>query len=155
MDEQPLFTDKELAFLKALEEAGVPYLIVGLSAALLQGAPVVTQDIDLWFEKVPSAALQKALEQVGGGYVPSIMMNPPMLFGEGLSQFDIVMNIGGVGDFAEEYKNALMVELQGVRIKILPLDKIIKCKEYANRLKDRAVLPALYAALEAIRAQKK
>lgn len=155
MDEQPLFSNKEQAFLKALEDAGAPYLIVGLSAALIQGAPVVTQDIDLWFEQVPSDALQRALEQVDGGYVPSIMMNPPMIFGEGLSQFDIVMNIGGIGSFAEEYQNALEVELQGVCVKILPLDKIIKCKEYANRLKDRAVLPALYAALEAIRAQKK
>ena len=44
------FTDNEAAFLAELTNTGVEFMIVGLSAALLQGAPAVTQDIDLWFK---------------------------------------------------------------------------------------------------------
>jgi hypothetical protein len=40
---------RERAFLEALDELGAPYLIVGLGAAVMQGAPVVTEDIELWF----------------------------------------------------------------------------------------------------------
>lgn len=147
MDEPLLFSAEELAFLKSLEKEKVPFLIVGQSAALLQGAPVVTQDIDLWFAQVPSAELTKALQAVGGAYVPQIMLNPPMLVGKGLSQFDLVINIGGISTFAEEYQQALEIEVDGLKVKALSLEKIIKCKEFANRLKDQAALPALYAAL--------
>jgi hypothetical protein len=44
----------ERAFLAALDELGVPYLIVGVGAAVMQGAPLVTQGIDLWFEIIAS-----------------------------------------------------------------------------------------------------
>ena len=44
-----IFDDKEVAFLRELKRRKVQFMIVGLSAAALQGAPVVTQDIDLWF----------------------------------------------------------------------------------------------------------
>ena len=47
MPKPQLLTDRELAFLRELVKTNVPFMIVGLSAAALQGAPVVTQDIDL------------------------------------------------------------------------------------------------------------
>jgi hypothetical protein len=43
-------SDAELELLKSLTDYDVRFMIVGLSAAAMQGAPVVTQDIDLWFE---------------------------------------------------------------------------------------------------------
>ena len=46
--ELPLFGEREIAFLAALRAARVEFLVVGLSAAALQGAPVVTRDVDLW-----------------------------------------------------------------------------------------------------------
>ncbi len=49
MAELPLPTERELRLLRELVHHQVRFLIVGLSAAALQGAPVVTQDVDLWF----------------------------------------------------------------------------------------------------------
>jgi len=46
----PPLGDAELKFLQALSTRGVRFMIVDLSAAALQGAPVVTQNVDLWFE---------------------------------------------------------------------------------------------------------
>jgi hypothetical protein len=54
----------------ARSSQGVPFLILGLSAAALQGAPVVTQDVDLWFERLDDPRLTAALQQVNGAYVP-------------------------------------------------------------------------------------
>jgi hypothetical protein len=43
-----LLSESERRFLLALNELGVRYLIVGMSAALLQGARGATEDVDLW-----------------------------------------------------------------------------------------------------------
>ena len=43
------FSESELRLLRVLLKRKVRFMIVGLSAATLQGAPVVTQDVDLWW----------------------------------------------------------------------------------------------------------
>jgi hypothetical protein len=43
----PELSKSELAFLAALHHRSVRYMMVGLGAAALQGAVIVTQDIDL------------------------------------------------------------------------------------------------------------
>ena len=50
----------ELGLLAALLRHRVRFLVVGLSAAALQGAPVVTEDIDLWFEELSDPKLALA-----------------------------------------------------------------------------------------------
>jgi hypothetical protein len=43
-------TSGERRLLAELEARGVRFLVVGMSAALIQGARGSTEDIDLWFE---------------------------------------------------------------------------------------------------------
>lgn len=52
----PSLDASELRFLRALLRRKVRFMVVGLSAAVLQGAPVVTQDVDLWFEDLNDRA---------------------------------------------------------------------------------------------------
>lgn len=78
-----IFGEHEVEFLKELVRQKVDFMIVGLSAAALQGAPVVTQDIDLWFRKLPNPGIDRALKKVNGIYVPPISGNPPMFAREG------------------------------------------------------------------------
>ncbi len=47
MDERPLFSSAERRVLESLLRHEVSFMVVGLSGAVLQGAPVVTQEIDL------------------------------------------------------------------------------------------------------------
>ena len=68
-DTQP-FSEGERRLLRALLRHKVRFMIVGLSAATLQGAPVVTQDIDLWFENLGEVKMLRALREVGAGYAP-------------------------------------------------------------------------------------
>lgn len=65
MAELPLFGEREIAFLAALRSARIKFLVVGLSAAALQGAPVVTRDVDLWVSDVGSEKFLAALKRFG------------------------------------------------------------------------------------------
>ena len=74
-------------------------------------------------------------------------MNPPM-FGPGQYRiFDIVTYPHGLADFATEYSRGVDTTIDSVPLRLLPLERVILSKEAANREKDRAVLPALKAAL--------
>jgi hypothetical protein len=64
------FSESELRLLQILLRRKVRFMVVGLSAATLQGAPVVTQDVDLWFENLGEPRISQALQEVGAAYVP-------------------------------------------------------------------------------------
>ena len=78
-----------------------------------------------------------------------------MITGKGLDHIDIVTRCDGLRGFDAEYADALDAEAFGVEVKVLPLQRVIASKKAANRLKDTAVLPALKAALAAIKNAKK
>ncbi len=140
-------SDAELRLLKSLLDHRVRFLIVGLSAAALQGAPVVTEDIDLWFENLGDPALSVALKKVGAGYVPPFGLNPPMLAGAGSQPFDVVIRMDGLKDFPQEYARARVIRVAGLRLKILTLERVLASKEAANRPKDKLVLQVLRDSL--------
>jgi hypothetical protein len=148
--EDQIFTRREVAFLRELVKAGAPFMVVGLASAALQGAPAVTQDIDLWFRDLTDPRIRKALDKVGGVYVPPVGINPPMFAGEGVEMFDIVLRMDGLRSFDEEMRGAIEVPVGKVRIKLLPLERIIVSKKAANRPKDRLSLPVLQNASLAI-----
>lgn len=145
-----IFNDQEAEFLRELVRQNVDFMIVGLSAAALQGAPVVTQDVDLWFKNLEDPAIKKALKKVKGSYVAPVMMNPPMFVGESVSLFDIVSHMHGLNDYPDEKKNTIKVPLGRVKIPVLKLDRIIASKTATGREKDKLVLPVLSDALKAI-----
>ena len=142
-------TDAERRFLVELEARGIVYMIVGLSAASLQGANTTTLDVDLWFESTSDPRLAEAARAAGGIWVSGFGMMPPQL-GGALERFDLVNFMHGLERFAIELPRAKIVTVQGVSVRVLPLDRIIASKRAANRPKDRAVIPALEEALAAI-----
>jgi hypothetical protein len=145
-------TDAEIIFLRELARRRVKFMIVGMSAAVIQGADLGTEDIDLWFESLSDPGLDQAARAAGG--VIAWSANPPMLTGKGLDHIDLVIRCDGLRAFAVEYAAAIEAEAFGVKVKVLPLRRVISSKKAANRLKDRAALPALKAALAAIRSSK-
>lgn len=154
MRKPSIFTENEIRFLRELVKSRVPFMIVGLSAAALQGAPVVTQDVDLWFKSITHPGVGKALRKVDAVYVPPMGLNPPMFSGDGVDLFDIVLNMDGLEDFDKELKNAVDVPLDRIRVKVLPLERILASKQAANREKDQLTIPVLRDALAALRHPK-
>jgi hypothetical protein len=146
-----IFGDDEAAFLRELSRQKVDFMIVGLAAAALQGAAVVTQDVDLWFRDLDDPGIRKALSKAGGAYVPSVKLNPPMFAGKAVNLFDIVVHMHGLDSFDQESRNALSISLGKFSVRVLSLERIIRSKKALGRRKDKLVLPVLSDALKALR----
>jgi hypothetical protein len=143
-----IFSEDEVKFLHELARQKVDFMIVGLSAAALQGAPVVTQDVDLWFKNLEDPRIKKALKKVDGAYVPPMGSNPPMFVGDAVNLFDIVVHMHGLGEFDEEKKQAVRIPLGKLKLRVLSLAQIIKSKKALGRRKDLMVLAVLADALK-------
>lgn len=144
-----VLTTAERALLEALNAMGVPYLIVGMGAALIEGAPGTTQDLDLWFGQLNESHLREAARRAGGVYTSGFGLQPPAVGGEGLDRIDVVLTASGLGAFEDELRGARDYELDGIRVKVLPLERVIASKRAAKRAKDAAQIPMLEATLAA------
>ncbi len=149
------FAENETRLLESLLKHQVRFMVVGLSAATLQGAPVVTQDVDLWFEHLGEQKISDALREVGAAYVPPSINNPPMLAGAGAELFDVVIRMDGLGSFAEEIKHCVEIALGRHKLKVLGLERILASKIAANRPKDKLTIPVLRDALVATQITKR
>ncbi len=115
-----VLTAAERALFEALDALGVRYLIVGMGAALIEGAPGTTQDIDLWFGPIDDERLREAARKAGGFYTSGFGVQPPALGGEGLDRVDVVLTASGLESFDAEFKRARDVELDGVQANVQP-----------------------------------
>lgn len=149
-----IFTEREIRFLRELVRARVDFMIVGLSAAALQGAAVVTQDIDLWFKDLEDPRIRKALKKVGATYLPPIGDNPPVFVGDNVELFDIVLSMHGLGEFDKERKAAIRIPLGPFKVPVLPIERILRSKQALRRPKDRLYLRVLGDTLRTIKASK-
>lgn len=145
----PSLNESELRFLRGLLRRKVRFIVVGLSAAALQGAPVVTQDVDLWFEDLSDPRIRDALREVDAAYVAPSILNPPMFSGGDIELFDIVLTMHGLEAFPDEFRNCIEVSLGRHKLKVLRLDRILASKRAANRPKDRLVISVLEDSLAA------
>lgn len=150
-----IFANNEIRFLRELVRLKVDFMIIGLSAAALQGAPVVTQYVDLWFADLAKPEITKALKKVKSIYIAPMGNNPPMFAGDAVKLFDIVTHVHGLGEYAEVRKQAMKIPLNDFKVLVLPLELIIKSKQAAGRAKDKLVLPVLHDALKAIQSEKR
>lgn len=143
-------SESELHLLESLLRHKIRFMVVGLSAAALQGAPVVTEDIDLWFDNLGDPKIMQALIKVGAAYIPPFGYNPPMLGGKGSEPFDIAIRMSGLGGFADEWKRARKIKVGKLWLKVLPLERILASKQAANRPKDQRVIPVLQNTLRTL-----
>ena len=135
-----VLTPAERVLFEALDALGVRYLLVGVGAALLEGAHGTTQDLDLWLGPIDGARVGEAARRAGGFYTSGFGMQPPAIGGDGLDRIDLVVTAPGLASFDEEYARAHEYTLDGLRIQVLPLERIIKSKRAANpkfQLKNR------------------
>lgn len=150
-----VLTPAERALLEALDALGVRHLLVGMGAALIEGAHGTTQDLDLWLGPIDSTLVGEAAQRAGGFYTSGFGVQPPAIGGDGLDRIDLVLTADGLDSFDDEYGRAHEYVLDGLRIRVLPLDRVIASKRAANRAKDTAQIPLLEAALAARRSNEK
>ena len=144
-----VLTPAERALFEALNSLRVRYLIMGMGAALLEGAPGTTQDLDIWFGSIDEAKLREAATKAGGTYTSGFGMQPPAIGGKDLDRVDLVFLPSGLDSFDQEFARAGEYDLDGVPVRVLPLARVVASKRAAKRPKDLAQLPMLEAALAA------
>src|SRR5258708_10246303 len=153
------------AALGALETAGVKFVIVGAYAAVVQGAGLATQDLDLCYERSPKNL--KALASVLNDMHARLRGAPeglPFLLDErtlaqgmnftfetDFGDLDLLGELSGVGQYADLTRDAVILEIAGRSYQAASLDAIIRSKRAAGRPKDLNALPEL----EAIRGMAK
>lgn len=152
---------KFLGLLRVLLRHQVDFFVVGGVAAQLEGAPILTLDLDILYDKAPEnldrllAALQeiKALyrDPAGRRIEPDLEKLRTLrlhLLRTELGALDVLSTVGHGLTYQDLLDRTLIYELGEHRVRVLELAAVIETKQQANRDKDRAVLPVLRQTLE-------
>jgi hypothetical protein len=147
--------------LRLLFAERVEFIVVGMSAAVLQGVPATTLDLDIVHRRTPENAdrLLALLLRIGAYHRADLAGRrlPPqhaMLLGHGhlnlqtiYGPLDVLCELGeGIG-YEELLARVEMVEDGAVSLQVLDLPTLIAEKTRAARPKDRLALPLLLATL--------
>jgi predicted nucleotidyltransferase len=155
MEDFSALTAAERTLFEALNQREIRYLLVGLGAAVLQGANTGTRDIAIWFENVADERIGLAVREAGGIWISGAFgMRPPQIGGDAIGdRLDVVTHMHGLGRFDQEVEHSTEIIVDGVKLPVLRLERIIASKRAAGRAKDVAAIPALEEALAVPRAR--
>lgn len=145
-----------------LSSAGVSFIVVGAYAGVLQGSAQVTGDIDICYERSPEN--MKRFARALARYHPSFRGAPPGLpftldertlaqgmnftFQTDFGDIDLLGELSGVGQFPELIRDAVLIDLYGMPVRVASLDALIRSKRAAGKTKDLLSLPELEALQE-------
>jgi hypothetical protein len=150
--------------LEVLGRAEVELVVVGMTAAILQGAPMLTNDVDVVHRRTPENVerLIRALDQLDAVYrtdrrhlrpKASVLLGPRHnLFETRAGDLDCLGTIDDSLTYEDLLPDSIVVDLgSGVQCRALLLERVIEIKQRAGRPKDLAALPVLRATLDEIR----
>ena len=151
---------KTAELLRLLARHGVDHVIVGGVAAVLQGAPVVTLDLDVVHSRTPDNVrrLLAALAEIHASYrtrtdrrfeprESHLAAAGHQLLRTDLGDLDLLGTVGDRLGYEELSESCLEMQVAGVTVRVLKLERVIELKERAGREKDRATLPVLRQTL--------
>lgn len=153
--------------LRVLQEHDVLFVVVGVIAAIAQGSPIATRDLDVTpsqasdnYERLAAALAElDAKLRLPDGTGLDFPIEPRYLAGNTawtlLTRFgvlDVVYVPAGTRGFDDLRRQAVELDLgTGKPVLVASLIDVIRMKEAAGRPKDQASLPALRQTLEIIR----
>lgn len=144
----------------------VDYVLIGGLAATLHGSSALTNDADICPDPSPAnrerlaAALREMKARVRTDAAPDgvpvtadaeflrrmQLVNLTTRYGD----FDIAFQPAGSDGYDDLAERAINVAIDGTTVRVASLADIIRSKEAADRPKDRATLPVLYALQDEI-----
>jgi hypothetical protein len=109
-------------------------MLVGMSAANLQGVLASTVDVDVWIGLPPRQHVRvinlcRKLK--------ATIQSPNKVFLSDETPVDFIYELGGLQNFENEFLRARKLSFHGLRISVLPLERICKSKQIAARDKDK------------------
>jgi len=150
------------AILRSLHEANIEFILVGGTAAVLLGAPVTTEDVDIVHRQTPEN-LDRLLSWLltHGAYHRYDLAKrrlPPdrgALAGHGhinlqtdLGKLDLLCRLGEGEDYEQILGDTVVLDGGPFPIRVITLPRLIAVKARAGRPKDRLTLPLLIATLD-------
>lgn len=147
--------------LRLLARKEVEFIVVGMTAGVLRGAPVTTVDLDIVHRRSPEnvARLLGVLAELDAVYrhdPRKLRPNESHLLGPGhqlLTTTHGDLDCLGAIDQDKSYEDLLaqtteMKLAEGLSVRVLALTALIEIKERSGRPKDLAVIPVLRATLD-------
>lgn len=164
----------EFAFeriLEVLARHGVRFVVIGAVAAIAQGSPLPTEDVDVTparerenLERLAAALLElEAKLRVEGEPegVPfpfdavSLERNELWTLRTPHGDLDIVFVPAGTRGYEDLQRDAIVVDFGHTRVSMASLADVIRSKEASGRPKDVSRLPALRQTLEVMRERER
>ena len=144
--------------LELLEQHDVEYVVVGGVAAVLQGAPVTTFDLDALIKIDPGnvGRLASALTALDARYREHNDLRPSredlaagghLLLMTDSGPFDVLGFIGGGKRYEDIVGSVISLDVGDLKIKVLSLAALVEEKKALGRDKDLAVVRLLEAVL--------
>ena len=146
--------------LRLLVEAEVEFVVVGMAAGILQGAPAITLDLDIVHRRSAENVnrllmVLRRIHAFARNDERRIAPNASHLLGPGhilLStdngDFDCLGTVDDNKGFEDLLPLSRAISLDGSEIRVLDLVTLIEVKRRAGRPKDLALLPVLEATLD-------
>lgn len=154
------------AILEGLIEAGVEFILVGGLAAVVQGAPVTTMDVDIVHNRSPEniAKLLAFLNSIDAFHRrPDDMVIEPKegdisgkghaLFTTRLGPLDVLAVIEEGRDFGDLLEHTVEIEFRNHTIRVLDLEMLVRLKRTSADSKDLQRLPVLEETLRQLKEQ--
>ena len=151
------------ALLKGLNEAGVEFIVVGGMAAVVQGAPITTFDLDIVhrqtdenikklikFLKSIDAYLRRPDDKLIRPDERDFYSEGHVLLTTCLGPLDVLAVIEKNLGFDDLLPNSVKIEFQGHKVYVLNLETIVALKRESKDPKDQYRLPILEETLHQI-----
>lgn len=118
----------------ALQAERIKFMLVGMSAANLQGVLASTVDVDVWIS-LPPRQYVRVINLCRK--LKATVQSPNKVFLSDETPVDFIYELGGLQSFEKEFLRARKLPFHGLKISVLPLERICKSKEVAARDKDK------------------
>ena len=139
-----LFNDDFQDFIRALNQADVDYILVGGFSVIIHGYNRATGDMDIWVRR-SSYNYEKIVKAFSIFGMPVFDMtlekfldneeNNVFTFGKKPVAIDLMTACKGL-EFEETFKNAVWKDFEGLVVKVIQLNELIKAKKASGRHKD-------------------
>ena len=145
-----------------LADAGVEVIVVGMAAAVLQGVPMTTWDLDVVHRRTSENVerllqVLRDLEAIARHDPRRLRPDATHLIGPGhvltetrFGDFDCLGAIDGGRRYEDLLGASVLVDFEGRPLRLLSLPEILAVKKRAGRPKDLAAIPYLQATIDEI-----
>jgi len=147
--------------LRQLSSAGVEFIVVGGAAAVLHGAPITTEDLDIVHRRSPENVsrlktlldkLDARVRELANRRLPpqesALLGDGHVLLSTRLGPLDCLGTLIDGRGFEELVSHSDSIKDEGVEFLVVDLPTLIELKTKTGRAKDRLMLPVLVALAE-------